>query len=564
MNRWQDDLKTHFALLVGVLVFAVVAGGSLWYLSFQVGQGKRWAVQLHAVDRLHGELSRLPGESQLGSPADAEGAALLRWLALASARLDDYRRVYRQLDEIGREEGGFGTASAVRQQLSEAGMILRPLLDPPQDDPELEASATQKAETLHSVVRQLHHSLVGAIETQRDRLLVQVRRELQAQRFGIWALRAMAIAIAIGIVSIAVVAIRVIGRAREQLADLRRSAEAVAEGDYEVEIPELAGDGELERLARAMHRLVLRTLGAIEELKRGSQQIDGTAQNLLQASRDQTSAATEQASSLRETSAMVDELARTSWHIAQSTTEVSDRAQQALSSAQQGQGAVEQVRTNMKEILRKSHANSERITALGDWSERIGDFIELIDHIAEQTNLLALNASVEAARAGEGGEGFAIVANEIRQLSENVGRSTQQIRQLVVDIQSATTMSIQAVDEEVALVQRGMELALQANQSLEAIVSTIDQTAKTTRSISVSTQQQKQANEQAATSVRELTTVTQGWASGARQTTSYATDLATLARRFRRTLQYFRLPAEGSFLRREVGASEASHEEDAS
>ncbi len=536
MKTWSYHLRSQSALLAGILIFALLAGAAIWILARGVGKGDAWSSQLRDIDRFHAEIVRMP----LTAPPDLpDGDDLGRWFAIVTARLEEYRGLYQGVESSAATHGGFSSAAAIKQQLGEASSLLARTVEASEQSASTTGTAARE---LYARIRQIHQSLLGAAESQRDRVHRLLADDLKRQRFGIWALQGLAVVIGLGIGAIAFVAIAVLRQVAARIGDVRRTTESLADGDYLVRIEVSEADGELDRLTRALGRLVARTLGAIEELKRGAQQIDGTAQNLLQASRDQTAASTEQASSVRETSAMVDELARTSWHIAETTTEVSDRAQQALGSAEKGQSAVGQVQENMQEILRKSQANSERITALGDWSERIGDFIELIDHIAEQTNLLALNASVEAARAGEGGEGFAIVASEIRQLSENVGRSTQQIRQLVADIQSATQLSMQAVDEEVGLVQRGMELTLEASHSLEAIVSTICQTANATRDISVSTQQQKQANEQAAISVRELTEVTEGWAHGARTTTAHATDLARLARRFRQTLQYFRIP----------------------
>ena len=82
---------------------------------------------------------------------------------------------------------------------------------------------------------------------------------------------------------------------------------------------------------------------------------------------------------------------------------------------------------------------------MGDAAARIGDVVKLITDIAEQTNLLALNATIEAARAGEAGRGFAVVAGEVKALSGQTSRATEEIRTQIAGMQRATARSIGAI-----------------------------------------------------------------------------------------------------------------------
>jgi methyl-accepting chemotaxis protein len=93
----------------------------------------------------------------------------------------------------------------------------------------------------------------------------------------------------------------------------------------------------------------------------------------------------------------------------------------------------------------EAEATNAAVKELGEAAARIGDVVKLITDIAEQTNLLALNATIEAARAGEAGRGFAVVAGEVKALSGQTSRATEEIRTQIAGMQRATSRSIGAI-----------------------------------------------------------------------------------------------------------------------
>lgn len=143
----------------------------------------------------------------------------------------------------------------------------------------------------------------------------------------------------------------------------------------------------------------------------------------------------------------------------------------------------------MHVIQSSSDDMSKVIMSLGDTSQEIGRIISLIDNVSNQTNLLALNAAIEAARAGEHGKGFAVVADEVRKLSEQSKYATSQVSELVNEIQVKVEQTIAAAKEEETEIIEGRNLVESASQSISIIHSDIENVANQIQNINASIQE---------------------------------------------------------------------------
>lgn len=196
------------------------------------------------------------------------------------------------------------------------------------------------------------------------------------------------------------------------------------------------------------------------------------------------------AATMEQISTSIDEVAHT-------TNEVSQRGQHAFDSASEGQSVVKSAVEGMRDVAELVRNTSGVIGQLNTQSDKIGVIVGVIKDIADQTNLLALNAAIEAARAGEQGRGFAVVADEVRKLSERTARATAEIGQLIHSIQIEIARAVSTMQRGEKDVTDGEAQAVSAEQALSRIVLDVGAMRQLISEIA-------NASEQQASSVRDV------------------------------------------------------------
>jgi methyl-accepting chemotaxis protein len=177
---------------------------------------------------------------------------------------------------------------------------------------------------------------------------------------------------------------------------------------------------------------------------------------------------------------------------------------------------------------------SDSVKELGEVGRRIGDVIKLITAIAEQTNLLALNATIEAARAGEAGRGFAVVAGEVKALSSQTAKATEEIGAQITAMQSATGRSIQAI--------AGIEKTIREIGEISgAIASAVTEQGAATQEIARSVEVAARRTNDTADEVVRVGEATENTRASATSVKTLADDLAAAAGQIRAQVdQFFR------------------------
>jgi methyl-accepting chemotaxis protein len=263
--------------------------------------------------------------------------------------------------------------------------------------------------------------------------------------------------------------------------------------------------------AIANAQLYEETKRMVKHIRDASLHMSSSASQIHAAAEEQATGAAEQSSAVSQVTTTIEELGTTATRIAENAENVAKAAERTLA--------------GMREINANVDTTAKKILSLGEKSQSIGNITKLIDDIAEQTNLLALNAAIEAARAGEAGRGFAVVAQEVRKLAERSSESTEEIRQLITEIQGETNSTIMGIEDSTKWVGKGLEM--------------IEETAKSAKEISIATQQQKSASEQVVQAMKNIDTVTKQFVSSTKQTASSATQLNGLAQGLKSAIAEF-------------------------
>ncbi|AXE31390.1 chemotaxis protein [Chromobacterium phragmitis] len=161
-------------------------------------------------------------------------------------------------------------------------------------------------------------------------------------------------------------------------------------------------------------------------------------------------------------------------NVAVQTASASESAELMLTEGRKGAGIVTETSGGMKNVGGMVRNTADSLESLGQRSETIGQIIGVIKDIADQTNLLALNAAIEAARAGEMGRGFAVVADEVRKLAERTTKATQEIGDMIRDIQREVKQNVDAIEQGRQQVDATESDFQRAEQALATIVGEIN------------------------------------------------------------------------------------------
>lgn len=279
---------------------------------------------------------------------------------------------------------------------------------------------------------------------------------------------------------------------QRQVIRLLDDVEGAARGDLTVQA-EVTADV-LGAVADAFNLTIQNLRDIVQQVKVAAKDVTKGATNSETFARALSGDALRQAEELAVTLNSVQVMTDSIQRVAEAAREAETVARDASTIALKGGEAVENTVAGILEIRETVAETTRKVKRLAESSQEISKIVALISQIASRTNLLALNASIEAARAGEAGRGFAIVADEVRQLADKSAKSLKEIEQIVMQIQSETGSVMTAMEEGTQQVIKGTKLAEEAKRSLENIIQVANRIDILVRSITSDTVEQTETS----------------------------------------------------------------------
>jgi methyl-accepting chemotaxis protein len=325
------------------------------------------------------------------------------------------------------------------------------------------------------------------------------RAEAEVTRTLTWGIIAAIIAIVLTILLTFMFAARIGGRLNATVV----SVEHIADGDLQQSLPEASND-EIGALIAAVGRMQQSLRQAISLTRDSANQVATSAKELKRSATEVGANTHAQSNAASAIAANVEELTVSISHVSERTGDASKLAGDSDKQAREGRQTMGRLVDNMQQVDEVVGQASRQIASLETQSEQISRIVSVIRDIAEQTNLLALNAAIEAARAGEAGRGFAVVADEVRKLSERTAQSTQEISTMVGAVQSAMHEAVSGIERGVAAVRASRDEAGEASNIIGNLQEIAQQVAVIVSELDSALREQSMASAEVARRIEEI------------------------------------------------------------
>ncbi|WP_239916516.1 methyl-accepting chemotaxis protein [Vibrio sp. Isolate22] len=340
---------------------------------------------------------------------------------------------------------------------------------------------------------------------------------------------------------IAFVAMFIIKKALAPLTTLSSAMEALSKGDGDLtQRISVNSKDEIGTLAHHVNAFIAKLQEIVRDIADSSSQLNEQSEVSTNVARQTSDGLTVQLHEISQIATAVHEMSATAEEVANNAQMTADSAISSTENCEQGKQVIIRNQDSITNLAQQVENASGIIQELEKNALDINAILSTISDIAEQTNLLALNAAIEAARAGEQGRGFAVVADEVRVLSQRTHSSTDEIREMIETLQKNSVSAVESMQRSQDLAQSSVDDANNATTALEEIASSIQQISDMASHISNAASEQRTVTGEVSKNIQLVNDVSDKMSTEADNSRHLSEELRGIAQQLNSQVQLFK------------------------
>jgi len=312
------------------------------------------------------------------------------------------------------------------------------------------------------------------------------------------------------------------------------------EGNLENDLPE-EGVDEYSDMGRAFNQFIKKIHGVVDLVINASKNLVSESDRLSHVTSNSEQRAVQQEEEIKEVSNTFQQLNDSMQVVQSNTAEAAEAANAANRHSENGQKVVDETINSMGALAGQVDTTHSKIEQLYEMSNKIGEVVKVIRGITDQTNLLALNAAIEAARAGEQGRGFAVVADEVRNLSQDVQKETDSVDAQILELQNAVSETLESMVKSKQQTENNVDMVGKAGEALREIYSSVNIITDMNVSIADEINGQSQQSNAVLERLHSILNIAEESAGSARDASALGNEFKILAQQLEDMVQQFLL-----------------------
>lgn len=327
----------------------------------------------------------------------------------------------------------------------------------------------------------------------------------------------------------------------QPIGSLMKHMDSVTNGELNHSALKVTSQDEIGRLTVMTNKMTDQLQSMIRQIQQGAASVSASSENLKISAHEVTTGTSQTALTVEQIAEGTEAQASTTMDLRNLMTaftsnvseandnslKVQQHSEDVLTMTTQGQQLMDNSEQQMKQIDAIVKSAVEKVEGLNEQTKKISQLVNVITTIADQTNLLALNAAIEAARAGEQGKGFAVVADEVKKLAEQVSHSVSDISTIVFSIQRETVGVTDSLSEGYIEVEKGAVQAVQSSETYRNISDAISDMVGNIRIVSTNLQQIASNTDQIDAAIENIAAISQQSAASAEETSATVEEVAS-------------------------------------